>query len=136
LARQAKHKEFGAALKVAKGEFDDRVERALAQRAVGYSYDTEKVFLPQGAKEAVYVPYREHVPPDPVAAFKWLSCRRMNEWRDRKEVTGADGGPLAPIIALLNEVNGGTASLVEARTFTPQKSQVQDVRTNGNHGSA
>jgi hypothetical protein len=37
----------------------------------------------------------------------------MKEWRDRKEVTGADGEPLKPIIALLSEVNGGTASLVE-----------------------
>jgi hypothetical protein len=107
----AAHKEFAAALKVAKGEFDDRVERALAQRAIGYSFDTEKIFM-VGTK-AVRVPYREHIPPDPVAAFKWLSCRRIGEWRDRKEFTGPDGGPLAPIVALLNEVNGGTASLVE-----------------------
>jgi hypothetical protein len=110
---QSAHKEFGVALKIAKGEFDDRVERALAQRAIGYSYDTEKVFMLPGSKEPVYVPYREHLPPDPVAAFKWLSCRRMNEWRDRKEFTGGDGDPLTPIINLLSEVNGGTASLVE-----------------------
>ena len=109
----AKHEKFGAALKIAKGEYDDRVERALAQRAVGYSFDTVKIFLPAGSREPVLVPYREHVPPDPYAAFKWLSCRRMSEWRDRKEVTGADGEPLKPIIALLSEVNGGTASLVE-----------------------
>jgi hypothetical protein len=112
---QAKHPGFAVALKVAKGEYDDRVERALAQRAIGYSYDTEKVFMQPGSKEPVYVPHREHVPPDPYAAFRWLSCRRMHEWRDRKEVTGPAGEPLMPIIALLSEINGGTASLVEPK---------------------
>jgi len=108
---QSRHKEFAAALKVAKGEYDDRVERALAQRAIGYSYDTEKVFM-VGA-QPVYVPYREHIPPDPFAAFRWLSCRRKGEWRDRRELTAADGDPLMPIINLLTELNGGTTSLVE-----------------------
>jgi hypothetical protein len=110
---QSRHPGFGAALKVAKDEFDARVERALAQRAVGYSYDTVKIFMPTGSREPVYVPYREHIPPDPYAAFRWLNARRMKEWRDRRELTGADGDPLMPIIALLKEVNGGTASLVE-----------------------
>lgn len=97
---QSRHKEFGKALKVGKGEYDDRVERALAQRAIGYSYDTEKIFMPPGSKEETRVLYREHVPPDPQAAFRWLSCRRMSEWRDRKELTGADGAPLVPILNL------------------------------------
>jgi hypothetical protein len=74
-------------------------------------YDTEKIFMWGG--KPVRVPFREHIPPDPYAAFKWLQCRRMHEWRDRKEITGADGGPLAPIVALLSEIDGGTVSLVE-----------------------
>jgi hypothetical protein len=123
---QSKHEEFAAALKIAKGEFDDRVERALAQRAIGYSFDTEKIFMV--GTEVVRVPFREHIPPDPIAAFKWLSCRRMNEWRDRKELTGPDGGP---IVSMLNEINGGSTQLVDARTFN-----VHDVRTNGNRGSS
>jgi hypothetical protein len=33
-------------------------------RAVGYSYDAVKIFMPAAAKKPVYAPYVEHVPPD------------------------------------------------------------------------
>jgi hypothetical protein len=111
-----KHDEFDEALKIFKGEFDDRVERAFAERAVGYEYDAERVFWPAGAKEPVIVTYREHVPPDVAAAKAWLCSRRRDQWKDRWEITGADGEPLVPIIALLKEINGGTASLVALPT--------------------
>ena len=79
------HPSFGEALKLAKKEADERVERSLYQRAVGYSYETVKVFLPYGLKEPVYAPYVEHVPPDTTAAIFWLknrNCgRRMLEDR-------------------------------------------------------
>jgi hypothetical protein len=39
---------------------------ALYQRAVGYSFDSVKVFMPAGAKKPIYAPYVEHVPPEPV----------------------------------------------------------------------
>lgn len=114
---QSAHKAFGNALKIGKGEFDDRVERALAQRAVGYSYDTEKIFMPPGSTEETRVVYREHIPPDPGAAMKWLAARRKKEWGGGLDnLTGPDGGPLVGIIALLKEVNGGTASLVQPGT--------------------
>src|SRR6476660_4213407 len=58
--------EFCQALKVAKGNPDDRVERSLYLRAVGYSYDAVKVFVYRG--RPITVPYREHVPPDVTAA--------------------------------------------------------------------
>lgn len=93
---QSKHPEFCSALKIEKGEFDDRVERSLAQRAVGYSYDAVKIFMPQGANKPIYAPYRAHVPPDPGAAKIWLANRRGDVWRDRKEFTGADGKDLVP----------------------------------------
>jgi hypothetical protein len=35
--------EFAAACKVGKGYYDDRVEQALAHRAIGYTHDEEKV---------------------------------------------------------------------------------------------
>jgi hypothetical protein len=110
---RARYPAFSEALKVAKGEFDDRVERSLAQRAVGYSYDTVKIFLPAGSREPVIVPYREHVCPDAYAAFKWLNCRRRLEWTDSKELTSP--GPISPIIALLSEINGGTVNLIDER---------------------
>lgn len=74
------HEEFCSAVKVAKNSFDDRIERSLAQRAVGYSYNTEKVFNFQG--EIVRATVVEHVPPDVSAARLWLTNRRPDRWQD------------------------------------------------------
>ena len=86
--------EFCNALKTGKDAADDRVERSLYHRAVGYTFDSEKVFQHQG--EIVRAPVREHVPPDTTAIIFWLKNRRPDLWRDRREheVTGKDGGPI------------------------------------------
>lgn len=81
---QSQHPEFCQALKVGKEPADDRVEASLFHRAVGYSYDAEKIFQFQG--EVIRVPYREHVPPDTAAAFIWLKNRRPELWRDKQEI--------------------------------------------------
>jgi hypothetical protein len=49
------HKDFCQAVKVGKKAADDRVERALYQRAVGYSFNTVKVM--QNAGTPVYAEY-------------------------------------------------------------------------------
>ncbi len=95
---QATHSEFCNALSIAKGEYDDRIERSLAQRALGYTFDAVRIFMPANAETPVHAPYREHVPPDPGACKLWLCNRRPEKWRDRKELTGADGAPLVPIM--------------------------------------
>jgi hypothetical protein len=69
----SKYPEFCNAIKVEKASYDDRVERSLAQRALGYSYHAEKPFQYQG--EVVKVQYVEHVPPDVAAAKFWLLNR-------------------------------------------------------------
>src|ERR1700731_1097666 len=48
--------------KVDKEFADDRVQRSLYQRAVGYTYDSVKIF--NSTEGVVEVPYREHAPPD------------------------------------------------------------------------
>lgn len=82
------HPEFCEALKLGKREADDRVEKSLYHRAVGYKHDAVKIFMPAGASEPVYAPYIEHFPPDTAAAFIWLKNRRPDEWRDRQEISG------------------------------------------------
>lgn len=81
---KASNTEFCQAVKVGKDFADDRVERALYNRAVGYTFDSEKVFQFQG--QIVRAKTLEHVPPDPGAAFNWLKNRRAAEWRDKHEV--------------------------------------------------
>ncbi len=93
-----RHPQFLGVLKLGKEAFDDRMERSLAHRGLGYTYDAVKIFPPkrEGGKPVV-VPYREHLPPDTAAAFIWLKNRRRAEWRDRQEheLTGKDGGPIS-----------------------------------------
>ena len=63
-----------------KTPFDDRVERSLAQRAMGYTYHAEKVFHFQG--RVIRATTVEHLPPDPGAAKFWLCNRRPDKWRN------------------------------------------------------
>lgn len=82
---QASHEEFCQSLKAGKEPADDRVERSLYHKAVGYSFDAVKIFMPAGASAPVYAPYKEHVPPDTTAGIFWLKNRRPDVWRDMKQ---------------------------------------------------
>jgi hypothetical protein len=85
------HEEFCHAVTCGKEAADARVERALYNRAVGYSHPAVKIFMPAGAAKPVYADYTEHVPPDPGAAFNWLKNRKPDVWRDKQEVEHSGG---------------------------------------------
>lgn len=95
-AWKVEHPEFLSALKGSKEVYDDRVERSLRSRALGYSYDAVKFHVVKG--KVIQTAYREHVPPDVTACIFWLKNRKKDEWRDRThhELTGKDGEPLVP----------------------------------------
>lgn len=76
----SKFEAFCNALKVEKGAYDDRIERSLAQRAMGYTYNTEKLFHNRG--RVVRAEVVEHVPADVGAAKLWLTNRRRDKWKD------------------------------------------------------
>lgn len=84
------YEDFCRSIKIGKAASDDRVERSLFRRATGYTYDAVKIFMPGGAQEPVYAPYREHVPPDTGAMIFWLKNRRRGEWRDKPDEQGSD----------------------------------------------
>lgn len=90
------HPEFLDALTRGKDEADANVGKRLYERAMGYSHDATKIFMPAGADAPVYAPYVEHYPPDTTAAIFWLKNRQKAKWRDvrQNEVTGQDGGPV------------------------------------------
>lgn len=91
---KVEHAEFCRALKDGKEGADDRVERSLYQRAVGYTHDAVKIMQHQGV--VVRAEYREHYPPDTTAAIFWLKNRRPEQWREKvaHEHSGPDGGPI------------------------------------------
>lgn len=94
------HDEFCQALKSGKDIADERVERSLYQRAIGYEQDEVKIFMPSSADKPVYAPFRAKIAGDVTAAIFWLKNRRRDQWRDKteQEITGKDGGPLVPVL--------------------------------------
>jgi hypothetical protein len=79
------HPEFCAALELGKDIPDNNVKRSLYNRAVGYSFDSEKLFVDRDGCEH-RMPYVEHVPPDVVAGIFWMKNRDPENWRDRQQV--------------------------------------------------
>jgi hypothetical protein len=83
------YRPFSDALNAGTSVADDRVERCLYERAVGYSFESEKIFCSKDGL-VTRVATTEHVPPDVTAQIFWLKNRRREEWRDKIEhdVTG------------------------------------------------
>lgn len=75
------HQEFRESLRLGKESADDRVEKSLYNRSVGYSYDAIKIMQSDG--KVIVEPYVEHVPPDVGAAKFWLTNRRGEKWREK-----------------------------------------------------
>lgn len=67
---------------------DDRVERALFDRATGYTYERDEVRVID--KQIVHVAVTETVLPDVKAAETWLFNRRSQMWRNRQDVVIRD----------------------------------------------
>lgn len=77
--------EFFQALILGKEAVDDRVERSLYQRAIGYEQEEVKIFMPAGAESPVYAPFRAKIAADVGAAKLWLTNRRGETWREKNE---------------------------------------------------
>lgn len=94
---QSQHEEFCNALRVGKEYADERVKRSLYQRAVGYSFSSEKIFCNNGS--ITKAECTEHVPPDTNACKTWLFNRQPQEWRDKVVIGGDPDAPMKIEIA-------------------------------------
>jgi hypothetical protein len=74
------HPAFSSVFKLGKAEADDRVERSLYSRAIGYDYIAEKPSMTRHGQKTMQ--YRAHIPPDTAAAVWYLKNRRPDRWRD------------------------------------------------------
>jgi len=92
------HDEFCQSLKTGKEVADERVERSLYQRAIGYEQEEVKIFMPANAEAPVYAPFRAKIAPDTTAAIFWLKNRRKNDWRDKQEIEHSASDTLAQAI--------------------------------------
>lgn len=92
------------AIQEARIEADRRVEKALYQRACGYSHIEEKIFC---SKDGVItrVETTKHYPPDTGAAKMWLTNRRPESWRERIEVDHSGQVEQVQVVLSLPEEN-------------------------------
>ena len=74
------HPAFARVFKLGKAAADDRVERSLYSRAIGYDYTAEKATMTRHGQKTMR--YRAHIPPDTAAAVWYLKNRRPDRWRD------------------------------------------------------
>ena len=107
------HPEFAEAVRSGKDRFDsEKVEQSLLRRAQGYKFvevtrEASPVFEvvknPDGSEEsrtltgqalAVTRRVTMDVPPHVVACIFWLKNRANKRWKDARELTGKDGGPI------------------------------------------
>lgn len=80
------HREFATAIARGRVMADAEVADRAFQAACGYTHDAVKIFMPAGAKEPVYAPYKQHYAPDGTVALAWLSRRQPERWRQTERV--------------------------------------------------
>ena len=74
------HPAFAAAADAGRALLDGPTPSSTFQRATGYDYQAERLFMRRG-KAPVAVTYRRRVHAHPKAAFRWLRSRRPDIWR-------------------------------------------------------
>jgi transposase-like protein len=99
------HEEFFESGRLGLEAATDRVEHSMFERAVGYTHESMKIFMPAGAKEPVYALYLEHVPPDPRAGEFWLTNRAPDRWKNKQNVEHNEAAD-SPIRLLAEQISG------------------------------
>jgi hypothetical protein len=130
------HPEFFESCRLGLEVATDRVERSMFERAVGYTHESTKIFLPAGASKPVYAPYLKHVPPDPRAGEFWLTNRAPARWKHRQSLE-KDTPPDDPIRMLAKQLMGTAIrprlpeptvierAVAEPRVIRPQREILQ-----------
>jgi len=86
-----KHKGFCHALKIGKEPANNMVERALYQRAVGFSHEEDDIRVVNG--ELVITPTIKHYPPDSTALIFFLKNRMPDQYRQNPDESQTEDAP-------------------------------------------
>jgi hypothetical protein len=82
-----RHPELYAAVQGGNDVFNPRVERALAERAIGYWIDEEEEVVING-KVARVIRRKKFIPPDVTAGIYWTKNRMKDRWSDVNKPLG------------------------------------------------
>ena len=83
---QNKYPEFSEAIRNGKQIANARVERALYERAIGYSHKSEKLFYDKETGEVIRAETTEQYAPDTRACESWLFNRDPERWKNRQQI--------------------------------------------------
>lgn len=106
------HDDFCHAIKIGKDAANQRVNRSLFERAVGYTFDSVHFSSYEG--NVTQTPYREHVPPDIGAIVWWQKNREPDLWRERRGDDNPAGNTLNIERATIVIDMRGTAGVLNA----------------------
>jgi len=85
------HDDFCHALNESKGIPDERVERSLYHRAIGYEHTEVDIRVID--KQIVKTKIRKYYPPDTTACIFWLKNRQPSNWRAAPEQEDDENAP-------------------------------------------
>jgi hypothetical protein len=106
--------EFNESCRLGLEAATERVERSMFERAVGYTHDSVKIFLPAGANQPVFAPYLKHVPPDPRAGEFWLTNRAPDRWKNKQNTEHNEAAD-SPLRLLAEQISGKRHSPAASR---------------------
>lgn len=130
----AKDPEFALAIRVEKHLADERVERALYHRALGYAMAAEEIKITEDG--VVHrAPIVKQIPPDVGAAIFWLKNRMPHLWKDKIDVDANVSGtvevdakgqdPRLLAMAVLDVLQQATyqkiGATIEGETVSPKR---------------
>ena len=84
------HEEFNKALVIGKDLADNRVERTLYNKAIGYDITEEQAIKlkdQDGSERVEIVEIKKHIPADTASALFWLRNRKRLNWNDKREIS-------------------------------------------------
>ena len=88
---RVRHADFAAACVIGREFADNRVEMSMYQRAIGFEYEVERVFMFASWTDPLTARFTKRVLGDPRTAMQWLRLRRPKEWREAKVLEEEDG---------------------------------------------
>lgn len=115
-AWQKKHPEFLNAIQLSKDAHDNRVERSLYQKAVGYERMVQKA-----TASGQVVDLKEYFPPDTGSAIFWLKNRRSQKWRDRQENVNLNVTIAGEFEGLMRQIHRGEPIQLESDSTVSQE---------------
>lgn len=91
---------FSKAIDMGRVQADAKVVQSMYQRAIGYSHKETHISSYRG--EITQTELTRHYPPDTSAGVFWLSNRRPQDWKDKKEIDIKD----ITVFDIFNEFDG------------------------------